>query len=135
MHACLDSRWVDWSKCNEYLLRNYIISTLCTWIFVIKSVVVEWSVESQPFNPAARIQLPAGPKILNYLSDKEPLECEVATLIYTGWKGNKCHPFNSRRGRLKGPKNLYKIWGLNLRVSSEKGVSCSVLFTSYCLYR
>ena len=21
----------------------------------------------------------------------------------TGWKGNKCHPFNSRRGRLKGP--------------------------------
>ena len=21
---------------------------------------------------------------------------------YTEWKGNKCHPFNSRRGRLKG---------------------------------
>ena len=53
---------------------------------------------------------------------------------YTEWKGNKCHPFNSRRGRLKGPKNVYTIWGLNLIVFSEKGVSCSVLFTSYCLY-
>ena len=26
--------------------------------------------------------------------------------VYTGWKGNKCHPFNSRRERLKGP-NIY----------------------------
>ena len=34
--------------------------------------------------------------------------------IPTGWKGNKCHPFNSRRGRLKGPKKLYAIWSLNL---------------------
>ena len=24
--------------------------------------------------------------------------------LYTGWKGNKWHPFNSRRRRLKGPK-------------------------------
>ena len=39
---------------------------------------------------------------------------------YTEWNGNKCHPFNSRRGRLKGPKNVYTIWGLNLRVFSEK---------------
>ena len=54
---------------------------------------------------------------------------------YTGWKGSKCLPLNSRRGRLKGPKNLYTIWGLNLIVFSEKGVSSSVLFTSYCLYR
>ena len=53
---------------------------------------------------------------------------------YTEWKGNKSHPFNSRRGRLKGSKNLYTIWGLSLIVFSEKGVSCSVLFTSYCLY-
>ena len=53
--------------------------------------------------------------------------------IYTGWKGNKCRPFNSRRGRLKGPKNVYTIWGLNLIVLSEKGVSYSALFTSYCL--
>ena len=52
---------------------------------------------------------------------------------YTEWKVNKCHPFNSRRGRLKGPKYVYTIWGLNLIVSSEKGVPCSVLFTSYCL--
>ena len=28
----------------------------------------------------------------------------------TEWKGNKCHPFNSRRGRLKESKNLYTIW-------------------------
>ena len=27
------------------------------------------------------------------------------------------------------------IWGLTLIVFSEKGISCSVLFTSYCLYR
>ena len=33
--------------------------------------------------------------------------------------------FSSRRGRLKGPKNSYAIWGLNLIVFSEKGVSCS----------
>ena len=38
----------------------------------------------------------------------------------------------SRRGRLKGPKNMYTIWGLNLILFSENGVSCSVLFT-YCL--
>ena len=50
-------------------------------------------------------------------------------------EGNKCHPFNSRRGRLKEPKNVYTIWDLNLIVSSERGVSCSVLFTSHCLYR
>ena len=43
----------------------------------------------------------------------------------TGWKGNKCHPLNNRRGRLKGTKNVYTIWCLNLIVSSEKGVSCS----------
>ena len=29
----------------------------------------------------------------------------------------------------------YTIWGQNLIVFSEKGVSCSVLITSYCLYR
>ena len=39
---------------------------------------------------------------------------------YTEWKENKCHPFNSRRGRLKGPKNVHKIWGQNLIVFSEK---------------
>ena len=38
---------------------------------------------------------------------------------YTEWKGSKCHLFNSRRGRFKGPKNMYTIWGLNLIVSSE----------------
>ena len=41
----------------------------------------------------------------------------------TGWKGNKCHAFNIRLGRLKGPKNLYTIWGLNLILSSRKGVT------------
>ena len=56
-------------------------------------------------------------------------------LEYTEWKGNKCQTFNSRRGRLKGPKNVYTIWSLNFIVSSEKDVSCSVLFTSYCLHR
>ena len=29
--------------------------------------------------------------------------------LCTRWKGNKCHPFNSRRGRSKGPKNLYTM--------------------------
>ena len=66
---------------------------------------------------------------------------ETKFLLYTDWKGNKCHPFNSRRGRLKGSIYIYiyiythTICGLNLIVFSEKGVSCSVLFTSYCLYR
>ena len=56
--------------------------------------------------------------------------------IYTEWKGNKCHPFNCRRGRLKLPKKYISVWGLNLIVFSEKKVvSCSVLFTSYNLYR
>ena len=32
---------------------------------------------------------------------------------------------------MKGPKKLYTIWDLNLIVFSDKGVSCSVLFTSY----
>ena len=44
----------------------------------------------------------------------------IKTKDTTEWKGNKSHPFNSRRGRLKGPKNSYTIWGLNLIVSSEK---------------
>ena len=56
-------------------------------------------------------------------------------IIYTEWKEYNCHPFNSRRGWLNRPKNVYTIWGLNLIVSSEKGVTCSVLFTAYCLYR
>ena len=30
---------------------------------------------------------------------------------------------------------IYRIWGLNAIVFSEKGVSCSVFSTSYCLYR
>ena len=38
---------------------------------------------------------------------------------YTGWKGNKCHPFNSRRERLKGPIYI-------LIVFSGKCVACSV---------
>ena len=62
------------------------------------------------------------------------LECKIGQLkkcCYTGWKGNKCHPFNSRRGQLKEPKNMYTIWGLNLIVSSEEGVSFSLLSTSY----
>ena len=54
----------------------------------------------------------------------------------TGWKGNKCHPFNSRRERLKAPKIIYTIWGSKLDSFLRKnGVSCSVLFTLYCLYR
>ena len=49
---------------------------------------------------------------------------------YTGWKGNNCHPFSSRRGRLKGPKNLYAIWGLNLIVFSRK-----MVFLALCCSR
>ena len=37
--------------------------------------------------------------------------------IYTGWKGNKCHPFNSRRGRFKGPKNIY-IYNMGSKLDS-----------------
>ena len=51
--------------------------------------------------------------------------------IYTGSKGNKCHPFNNRRGRLKGP-NMWSIH--DSFFFSGKGFSCSVSFTSYCLY-
>ena len=54
-------------------------------------------------------------------------------LGYTVCKGNKCHPFNSRRGRLKGP--IYTIWGLNFIIFSEKGVSFSLSFTLYSVYR
>ena len=51
---------------------------------------------------------------------------EFFSAIYTEWKGNKCHPFNSRGDGWKDQKNIYKIWGLNLIVFSKKGVSCSV---------
>ena len=67
----------------------------------------------------------------NHVLNKE--NCK--TKYYIECKRNKYHPFNSRRGRLEGPKNVYTISGLNLIVFSEKGVSCSVLFTPYCLYR
>ena len=66
---------------------------------------------------------------------------------YIRWKGNKCHPFNSRRARLKGSiyythtrthththTHIHTILGLNLIIFSEKAVYCSVLFISYCLY-
>ena len=66
---------------------------------------------------------------------KSSIKVFVLNIHYTAWKGNKCHPFNSRRGRLKGPKMYIQYGGLNFIVSSEKYVSCSVLFTSYCLYR
>ena len=49
---------------------------------------------------------------------------------YTGWKGNKCHPFNSRWGRLKGPKNIYTICGLHLIVSQKR-----VFFVLFCSHR
>ena len=36
--------------------------------------------------------------------------CKLYIYIYTEWKGNKCHPVYSRRGRLKGTKNcLYNM--------------------------
>ena len=62
-----------------------------------------------------------------------PTQVDTVCEGYTGWKENKCH--RRRRGRFKGQKKLYTVWGLNLIVSSEKGVSCSVLFTLHCLYR
>ena len=40
----------------------------------------------------------------------------------TGCKGNKYHPFNSRRGRLKGLK-VYTISSLNLIDFSKKGIT------------
>ena len=33
-----------------------------------------------------------------------------ATEIYIGWKGNKCHPFNSHRGLLKGPMTTFRYF-------------------------
>ena len=56
--------------------------------------------------------------------------------IYTGWKEYKCHPFKCT-GMVENTnihKLIHTILSLNLIVFSEKGVSCSVLFTSYCLY-
>ena len=51
-----------------------------------------------------------------------------AWLAYTEWKGNKCHPFKSRRGRFKGHYiYIYTIWDLNLIVFSVKGVSSCIL--------
>ena len=85
-----------------------------------------------PKNPAGIAQIGKGIPITGH---EGPRGMWMQGSTYTEWKGNKCRPFNSRRGRLKGSKNLYTIWGLTLVVSSEKGVSCSVLFTSYCLYR
>ena len=35
----------------------------------------------------------------------------IYLFIYTRWKRNKCHPFNSRRGRLKGPRNIQDVTG------------------------
>ena len=49
----------------------------------------------------------------------------VLVWYYTVCKENKCHPINSRRGRLKGP--IYSI----LIVFSQKGVSFCLLFTAY----
>ena len=54
---------------------------------------------------------------LGLVSVNDPRETYfVDTLItykrnmkYTRCKGNKCHPFNSRRGRLKGPNNVLYI--------------------------
>ena len=34
--------------------------------------------------------------------------------IYIGWKENRCHPFNSRRGRFKGPKNSPYTYTYNM---------------------
>ena len=34
---------------------------------------------------------------------------KAANFIYTWWKGNKCHPFNSCRGWLKGPIYIYNM--------------------------
>ena len=50
-------------------------------------------------------------------------------------KRNKCHPFNSRRGRLKGTKKYIYNMGSKLDMFLRK--RCFLLcffFTSYCLY-
>ena len=57
-------------------------------------------------------------KVCKYHVCVEVAGDHLPNMTYTEWKGNKCHPLNSRRGRLKGPKNIYTIRGLNLIVFS-----------------
>ena len=44
------------------------------------------------------------------------------------WKGNKCHPFNSRRGRLKGPKKY--MYNMGPKRDSFLRKECFLLFCS-----
>ena len=50
----------------------------------------------------------------------------------TGCKGNKCHPFNSIRGRLIGPKKIYSIYNIGSKFYSflEKKNEFIFLFCS-----
>ena len=59
-------------------------------------------------------------------------------------KGNRSHTKGGREisaihltviGHCWKDQHTTRIWGLTLIVFSEKSFSCSVLFTSYCLYR
>ena len=41
------------------------------------------------------------------------------TLNYTGWTENKCHPVNSRRGKLKGPiYSIYRAYNMGSKIDS-----------------
>ena len=39
----------------------------------------------------------------------ERFYCDSIQGFYIQWKGNKCHPCNSRRERLKGPKSIQGV--------------------------
>ena len=73
-------------------------------------------------------------KIRVHFSDYLKINCLCNITPIYRVKDNKCHPFNSRRGRLKGPIYIaYTIWGLNLIVFTEKVIPCSLLWMSYWL--
>ena len=65
------------------------------------------------------------------LAHSDGLCVYICECMNVGWKGNKCHPFNSHRGQWRGPKNVYTIWSLNLIVFSEKGVLFCLPRTAY----
>ena len=50
---------------------------------------------------------------------------------YTEWKGNKCHPFKSRRGRLKGSKKFI----YNMESKLDSFLSKKLFLVPFCSRR
>ena len=101
------------SRCTAYIVRDHAktfksVGLSCKVVILFLFHIMESS-NLIPTNFNAIIKTNKHAIAETRLRDLKGSSSFFLFSMYTGWKGSKCHHFNSRRGRLKGPKKLYNI--------------------------